>query len=125
MEQCGIIEKSYSEWSSPIVLVRKKDNSTIIDRLGKATFISTLDLRRGYWQLPVAPSDQHKTAFATPFGLYQFKVVASVLNGAPAPFQWMMDRVIDGQREFAAPYLDDLVVFSTTWEEHLKKYSPD
>ena len=103
---------------TPMVLVRKKDGSIrmcvnyrrlnslsredaypmpriddLIDRLGKAKFITTLDLTRGYWQMPVVKADQHKTAFVTPFGLFQFKVMPFRLNGAPASFQCLMDRV--------------------------------
>ena len=70
--------------------------------------------------MSVAPCDQHKTAFTTPFGLHQFKVMPFGLNGDPASFQRMMDHVIDGLQQFAAASLDDLVVFSSTWEEHLK-----
>ena len=90
----------------------------LVDRLGKATYISTLDLTRGYWQVPVAEAARSKTAFATPFGLYQFNVMPFGLQGAPATFQRLMDKVIGGLEDFAAAYLDDLV-FIETWEEHV------
>ena len=86
--------------------------------MGKFTYISTLDLTRGYWQVPVAKVDRPKTAFATPFGLYQFNTMPFGLQGAPATFQRLMDCVIRGL-EFAAAYLDDLIVFSESWEDHL------
>ena len=56
----------------------------LIDRLGGAKFITTLDLTRGYWQVPVAPISRARTAFTTPFGLYQFTVMPFGLHGAPA-----------------------------------------
>ena len=112
MLEQDIIESSTSEWAAPIVLLKKKDGSLwlcvdyrqlnivskndphlmlriddMIDKLGKASFISTLDLTRGYWQVPVANSDRHKTAFITSFGLYQFKAMPFGLQGAPAIFQ--------------------------------------
>jgi hypothetical protein len=67
--------------------------------------------------MPVAARDQQKTA---PFGLFQFKVMPFGLNGAPATFQTTMDRVIDGLYAFTAAYLDDLVIYSNTWEEHME-----
>ena len=91
-----------------------------IDLLGQARFISTLDLMKGYWQVPVAHEDQEKTAFVTPFGLYQFKRMPFCLQGAPATFQRMMDQLLNGLHEFTSAYLDDLVVFSQTWEENLQ-----
>ena len=91
----------------------------ILDRVGNAKFITTLDLTRGYWQVQVAKEDRHKTAFTSPFGLYQFCVMPFGLNGAPATFQRLMNEVVRDMEKFAHAYLDDLVIFSDTWEEHL------
>ena len=91
----------------------------ILDEVGQAKFISTLDLAKGYWQVPVAKEDRHKTAFTTPGGLYKLRVMPFGLCGAPATFQRMMDQIIRGMTRFANVYLHDLIIFSTTWEEHL------
>ena len=84
----------------------------LIDKLGKAKYITTLDLTRGYWQVPVKPEARSKTAFVTPFGLYQFKVMPFGLSGAPATFQRMMDNLTRGLSESTCAYLDDLVIYS-------------
>ena len=70
-------------------------------------------------QVPMSAADRHKTAFTTPMGLFQFMVMPFGLSGAPATFQRMMDQILSGL-QFSAAYLDDLVVFNDTWEEHLK-----
>ena len=138
MLQAGIVETSNSSWAAPIVLVQKKDGTLrfcvdyrklnaiskvdpypmprideLLDKLGKAKFLTTLDLSRGYWQVPMAESSKEKTAFITPQGLFQFTTMPFGLQGAPATFQRMMDQLLSGLEAYTAAYLDDLVVFST------------
>ena len=78
-----------------------------------------LDLTRGYWQVPVAKEDRHKTAFTSTFDLYQFCVMPFGLSGVPATFQRLMNEVVRDMEKFAHAYQDGLVIFSDTWEEHL------
>ena len=86
----------------------------MIDALGKAKYITTLDLARGYWQVPVLEESRPLTAFATPYGLYQFRVMPFGLQGAPATFQRMMDQVLADCSEYAAAYLDDVKNLSSS-----------
>ena len=141
----GIIEHSSSDWASPLVIVRKKDASLrlcvdyrrlnshtkadaypmprvddLIDQVAGSPYITTLDLTKGYWQVPVAKEDCEKTAFTTPFGLYQFTRMPFGLQGAPATFQRMVDKLLNGLNEFASAYIDDVIVFSKTWNDHLQ-----
>ena len=145
MEQAQIIERSTSPWAAPIVPVRKKDGSMrlcvgyrrlnavsqtdaypmprvdeLIDRLGGAKFITTLDLSKGYRQVPLRQEDREKTAFITQHGLFQFRVMPFGLQGAPATFQRMMDSLLRGLETYAVAYLDDVVIHSSTWEDHLQ-----
>ena len=112
MQEHGIIEPSTTERASPVVLIKKKDGTLrlcmhyrklnavslsdaylmprideLIDRLGHTKYITTLDLTRGYWQVPLAESAKAKTAFATPFGLFQFNDMPFGLQGASGTFQ--------------------------------------
>lgn len=143
MQTLVVIEPSTSEWSSPIVLVPKKDGTLrfcldfrklnsvskfdpypmprvdrLSERLGRAKYLSTLDLCKGYWQVPLKPECKELTAFKTPFGHFQFRVLPFGLHGAPATFQRMMDQILQGAEMFAAAYLDDIIIFSQSWEEH-------
>ena len=68
----------------------------------------------------MAEADREKTAFSTPNGLYQFKVMPFGLSGAPATFQRMMDKLIQGLGACTAVYLDDIIIFSENWKEHIQ-----
>ena len=146
MLEHGIIEESSSEWAQPMVIVSKKDSSEVrlcidfrkvnqvakvdsyplpriedlIDKMGQAKYITTMDLSRGYWQIPLTKDSKEKTAFVTPFGLWQFVTMPFGLADAQATCQRLVDtKLIRGIEDFAAAYVDDLTVFSATWEEHL------
>lgn len=89
-----------------------------INTLGKAKYITTLDLSCRYWQVPVQEESRLQTAFTTPFGLFQFRVMPFGLQGAPAIFQRMMDRLLVDCNEYTAAYLDDVVIHSMSWQDH-------
>ena len=91
----------------------------LLDGLGGAHFISTLDLCKGYWQVPVAENSCQKTAFMTPLGKYQFRVMPFGLVGAPAVFQRMMNTLLADIMSFSGAYIDDVAIFSDSWEDHL------
>uniref|UniRef100_A0A8C1MIS2 Gypsy retrotransposon integrase-like protein 1 n=1 Tax=Cyprinus carpio TaxID=7962 RepID=A0A8C1MIS2_CYPCA len=146
MLRLGTIEPSRSPWSSPIVMVPKPDGTfrfcndfrrlnevsefdgypmprvdELLDRLGRARYISTLDLTKGYWQVPLTEQAKPKTAFSTPSGHWQYRVLPFGLHGAPATFQRLMDILLRPHQAYAAAYLDDVVIHSETWEEHLER----
>ena len=147
MLEKGIIEPSTSAWGSPIVLVRKKDNTvrfcidyrklneiTVkdayplpriednLDALQGSTLFSTLDLASGYWQVQMADQDKEKTAFSTKYGLYQFNVMPFGLCNAPGTFERLMETVLRGmQWERAVLYLDDIIVFSNNAQQHMER----
>ena len=143
----GIIEPSEGAWASPIVLARKKDGSfrfcvdfrrvndvtkkdvhplpridDALDSLAGAKWFSTLDLACGYWQVEMDPADKEKTSFTTPFGLHQFRVMPFGLSNAPGTFQRLMSLVLSGLCwSTCLVYLDDIIIFSQTVDEHLQR----
>ncbi|CAG9137900.1 unnamed protein product [Plutella xylostella] len=144
MLQDKVIEPCSSPWAAPVVLVPKKDGSMrvcvdyrrlnaitipdtyplprIDDLLHEAKptpFMSTLDLKAGYWQIKVRDEDREKTAFITPFGIYKFNRMPFGLRNAPATFQRLIDRFKISLDVKMLAYLDDLIVFSATFEAHL------
>lgn len=79
-----------------------------------------LDLSKGYWQIPLEECSQAKTAFLTPWWLYKFVHVPFGLSGTTATFQRLMGRLLAPHQEFMAAYIDDVVVYSGSWKEHLQ-----
>lgn len=140
-----IIEPCSSPWASPVVMVPKPNGDIrvcvdyrrlnaitvpdtypiprIDDLLHAAkptTFMTSLDLKSGYWQIKLRKEDEEKTAFITPFGLYKFKRMPFGLRNAPATFQRLVDRMrVTLEHVNMLAYLDDLLLFSTTFESHL------
>ena len=141
-----IIEPSRSPWSSPIVLVPKKDgtirfcvdyrklnlvtkkDSYALPRIDEALallngnlYFSSLDCNAGYFQIPMEQSSKEKTAFITDQGLFQFNVMSFGLTNAPATFQRYMDAVLAGLKwNTLLVYIDDILVFSPTFEDHVR-----
>ena len=147
MLRAGIIEPSTSPWSSPVVMVPKKNGELrfcidyrklnavtvrdvyplpriddFLDHLGGATVFTCLDLKSGYWQIPMGKESQQKTAFVTPDGLYQSKRMPFGLCNGPASFQRTMDEILTGLKwNVCLVYLDDLVICGKTYQEHQNK----
>ena len=148
MMAAGAVRPSQSPYSSNVVIARKKDgsirfcvdfrklnNKTIKDAyaiprvedslhlLAGARYFSKLDLRSGYWQVEVKEEDKHKTAFQMGnLGFYEFNRMPFGLCNAPASFQRIMERCMgDLNLRDCLIYLDDVIIFSTTFEEHLDR----
>ena len=142
----GWIEPSSSPYGSPILFVKKKDGGLrmvidyralnkltiknryplpkiddLFDQLAGSHVFSSLGLAQGYHQIQILEEDVPKTAFRVPFGHYQFKVLSFGLTNAPATFQGVMNRIFQQHLgKFVLVYLDDILVFSKTQEEHLE-----
>ena len=91
----------------------------IIEGVGRAQFISKLDLSKGFYQVPLTEKAQPKTAFTCHRGAFQFTRMPFGVKNAPACFQSLMPTVLADLGEFSAPYMDDVVIYSSTWEDHI------
>jgi len=143
----GLIEPAQSPWASNIVLVKKKDGTfrccvdyrqlnlvtrkdvyplpqvdACLDAMASAKLFSTFDLRSAYHHVEVAPQDRDKTTFICQRGMFRYKTMPFGLCNAGATFQRLMDVVMSGLHlEVCLVYLDNIIVFSETVEEHLER----
>jgi hypothetical protein len=138
-----IIEPSSSPWATPIVLVKKKDNNVrfcvdyrrlnaqtrvdafplpnsldIIDNLSGSSFFATIDLKSGFWQIPMNVTDRLKTAFCVPGGQFQFKRMPFGLVNATATFQRCMQNVLSGLLDrICNVFVDDIVIYASSIDQ--------
>ena len=145
LREADIIEPSCSAWSSPIVPIRKRDGSLricvdyrslnsktkldsfplpnimdILNNLGESLFFSTLDMSKGYYQIPMENESKEYTAFSSGSSLYQFKVLPFGVANGVATYQRLMSLVLAGiSWEICIAYVDDLIVLGKSFEDHL------
>ena len=143
--EMGIVVPSTSPWASPVVPVPKGDGTVrvcvdyrklnevttadpyymttmdeILERVGGSKVVSKIDLAKGFYQVEVEPLSQEKTAFVSPYGKFEFTRMPFGLKNAPATFQRLMEVVLGDCYHCSAPYIDDVVVFSSSGEEHVE-----
>ena len=142
--ESDLIEPSTSSWSSPCVLIPKPDGSyrlctdyrkvnevtvtdsypipridDCIDNIGSSKFISKFDLLKGFYQVPLTEKAKEISAFVTPDGLYQYKVMPFGMKNSPASFQRLVN-ILTADIPNCEVYIDDAVIFTNSWEEHLE-----
>ncbi|GFW17389.1 retrovirus-related Pol polyprotein from transposon 297 [Trichonephila clavipes] len=145
MLKLGIIEVGESDYMSPMILVEvagkeprpcidyRKLNGIIrteyfplpnieerVEKVSAAKFITVFDLSKGYWQIPLSKTAQRYAAFCTSFGTYRPLRMSFGLKNAPYFFIKLMAELLNGLEGFVVPYLDDIAIFSDTWESHIK-----
>lgn len=149
MLKLGVITPSSSSWNSPYLLVPKSNGKTrfctdfrrlnsisgdesypvpridqIIDQFSNKRIFSIIDLRDGFWQVPLAAEDQEKTAFSTHIGKFHYLRMPFGLKTAPASFQRMIEMVLSGAKGVCTKvYLDDIIIASSSVDQHLHDLS--
>ena len=144
MLEHGLIRPSDSPYGAPVLFALKKDSGLcfyidyrwlnkktvknryplplpeeMFDRLGNAKVLNKIDLKSGYWQIPVRPRDVHKIAFKTRWGLYEYLVMPFGLTNAPAQFMSMMNDLLgDYLDRFILIFLDNILIYSANVQEH-------
>ncbi|CAF1426814.1 unnamed protein product [Rotaria sp. Silwood1] len=138
------IRESHSQYSAPVLLIKKRDGSyrfivdyrklnsiTIQDNyplpnleqaiqmVGGHQYYTKLDLRSGYFQIPIREEDKHKTAFITVHGLYEFNVLAQGLKNSSPSFQRIMSNLLLPCKKFCLVYLDDILIYSDSFIQHI------
>jgi hypothetical protein len=146
MLKLGIIVPSDSEWASPVHLHTKDKGKTwrftvdyrkfnlrlksdpypfvkmdaLLHRLGEARFLTVLDLKKGFWQIRMHPDSQKYCSFVCDEGKFEFTRLNFGIKTAPAQFVRLVSKVLgDAKGIFADAYLDDIIIFSKTWQEHM------
>lgn len=141
-----VVEPSYSSWCSPVLIVKKPNGEnrlcldsrqinkvtkrdtyplprvvSTLDNLRNAKYLSTIDLKSAFWQIPLDDTSKEKTAFAVPGrGLYQFKVMPFGLVNASQTQQRLMDKLFHSVEDNVWAYLDDIIVCSSSFDRHIK-----
>jgi len=145
MIKMGVIEESNSPWASSVVLIPEPDGSIrfcvdyrrlndvtlpnayplprvedLIDKVRQANYLTEIDLSRGYWQVPMEDNSIPISAFVTLHGQFQWKYMPFGLRNVPGTFQRLVGTVLAGLELFTGAYLDDIIIFINTWDDHLK-----
>jgi hypothetical protein len=147
----GVITPCASPWAAPVILVPKKsqdgtpkyrfctdfrglnsvtstpvypipDIKSNFSLMAGSRYFTLLDIKNAYWNIPIREEDKDKTGFVTPFGSFRYKKMAFGLSGAPSTFQRVMDAMLVGLHDVEVlVYLDDLLLFSETIEDHVRR----
>jgi hypothetical protein len=143
--QDDLIEPSHCEYASPVILVNKPEPGSyrccidyrkvnkmiegdsfpmtrpddLFDKIGQSQFLTKLDLSKGFYQVPIDVKSRPITTFCTPFGTFRWKRLPFGLKISPACFNTMLSQVLTGAEHCCGLYVDDVVIFSNTWADHL------